>query len=1128
MSIDANGDNSTGRDGSDLQPPPHVPDHELVRFIAKGGFGSVWLARNIMGTFRAVKVVYRADFGSDADYNREFEGLRKFEPVSHSHDDVIDILQIGRNDDTGYFFYVMQVADDLVSGQQINPETYQAKTLESELARRGGRLPFAECLGIGLAMADGLRHLNDHGLIHRDIKPANIIFVNGIPKIADIGLVTNVGNPTSVVGTKGFKDPEAPPWTVQADIYSLGKVLYEISFGKDRESFPRVPTGLEEFAEHKWLLELNEVSNKACDLRFRRYKTVAELHADLKLLEARQSLIRVRALERRLALAKRIALAAGLVLLVVGAGFFEARRAAKEATRRQAASYVTVGAQAMSQGDLIGSLPWFTAALVLEKSDHDREPTHRLRIGSVLRQCPRIIQMWFHDSPVRAVDVSPDGQHVVAGDDAGNVSIWDIKSGARVALLTGHSTSVVSVAYSTDGHRIATASHDKTVRVWNTSDWVTPEVIVHSNKVQCAKFSPDGTQLLTTAWDDIVRRFNAVTGSPIGSPFTNTYKDLNYAIFDPKAERIVTTSLDGKTALVLNAATGKRIAVLRHESWIFQAAFSPDGLLVATASFDRSAGIWDAETGFLVQRLNHPQHVRSIRFSPDGRYLVTACDDLTARLWNVRTGEEAGPPLKHSGYLYEAVFSPDGRRIITTTVQGVMSVWDLSPNNWLPAPTKASYSIDGNRSVTFQTNLVQIWDAATERELGSFSVTNFAIADVRLNRKGSHFLVISSKVPGPRNTSRLAQLWSWDKSKAPTPGTMFVCDESITNAVLSRDGGKVTTFLGKVAWLRDARTGTREGLPMIHSRDVKMANWDSKARLLLSWSGNVTYLWDPNSGAHRELSLDGVVSHAEFSYDGRYVVSCCQDPERTPLYAVLWNLETSSTNRLNHGDGVRHASFSTDGKRIVTSSEFKTAQIWEAETGKLLRVLHHDDEVSASAFSRDGGWVVTACRDGTARIWEVETGDPVTPPIKSRWGTSVTDVQFIGEQKDILMHRLQRDERATASLRLDTNNVKTLELIAGLLSGHRSDQTGNALPLQKDTLHRAWTNLFDNPAISFDNSLEARIQWHDGQAATGETAKDWFAVLFHLDRLIELQPDDQSLRARRDEAQKQWEKEKVK
>src|SRR5258706_8424015 len=243
--------------------PPVVPDHELLRCVGRGSYGEVWLGRNVMGSFRAVKVVYRASFESERPYEREFSGLQKFEPVSRTHPGLVSLLHIGRNAEGGYFYCVMEVADDVAKGQAIEPENYRPRTLASEIAQRG-RLPLGECVELGMALAAALGHLHSRGLVHRDIKPSNIIFVSGAPKFADIGLVTQIGSKVTFVGTEGYLAPEGPGGP-SADLYALGKLLYEISMGKSAEQFPELPTRLREMPEAAGLMGLNGIVLKACE-----------------------------------------------------------------------------------------------------------------------------------------------------------------------------------------------------------------------------------------------------------------------------------------------------------------------------------------------------------------------------------------------------------------------------------------------------------------------------------------------------------------------------------------------------------------------------------------------------------------------------------------------------------------------------------------------------------------------------------------------------------------------------------------------------------------------------------------------------------------------------------------------
>src|ERR1035438_10468362 len=199
---------------------PKVPDHELIRFIGSGSSGQVWLEKNALAPYRAVKIVQEQVFKHRRPFEREFNGILKFEPVSRLHDGLVDILQVGRNEDAGYFYCVMELADDVATGPNILPATYSPRTLEQDKDRLK-RLPVAECVRLGAAIASALGFLHRNGLFHRDIKPSNIIFVNGMPKLADIRLVTDASEGRSLVGTDGFRAPEGSG-SVRADIYALG------------------------------------------------------------------------------------------------------------------------------------------------------------------------------------------------------------------------------------------------------------------------------------------------------------------------------------------------------------------------------------------------------------------------------------------------------------------------------------------------------------------------------------------------------------------------------------------------------------------------------------------------------------------------------------------------------------------------------------------------------------------------------------------------------------------------------------------------------------------------------------------------------------------------------------------
>jgi CHASE2 domain-containing sensor protein len=261
---------------------PEIPDHEMIRCIGEGAYGQVWLARNAIGLFHAVKVVYRSRFGVAEPYDRALRGIQKFMPVSRSHEGFVHILHVGRNDRAGYFFYIMEAGDDQKTGQQIESASYAAKTLGSEIRVRG-TIPPRECLNHLLAITEAVERLHQQHLIHRDIKPDNILFVNQRPKLADIDLVTDLSasGKVSLIGTEGYMAPEGPG-TAAADVFSLGRVLYVAITGKPAVQCPELPTNVTSHPDCALFFELNQIVCKACEFDLeRRYSTAAEMRSAL-------------------------------------------------------------------------------------------------------------------------------------------------------------------------------------------------------------------------------------------------------------------------------------------------------------------------------------------------------------------------------------------------------------------------------------------------------------------------------------------------------------------------------------------------------------------------------------------------------------------------------------------------------------------------------------------------------------------------------------------------------------------------------------------------------------------------------------------------------------------------------
>jgi serine/threonine protein kinase len=264
--------------------PPMIVGYELLREIGRGGYGTVFLCRRCdSGKFYAAKVVYRNRFENEEPYLRELDGVEKFKTLGRNSEFVLKVADLFENKAEGYFCCVMELADDAIEGRPFNPAIYEARTLKYELEKSGRRqrLPAAKCIEIGLAIANGLQILHSERLVHRDVKPSNIIFVNGVPKLADIGLVTDHEGTLTIYTPQAYSAPE-PKHAARADIYSFGKVLYEMCTGLPVERFPSLPTGFKDWEDHALRLQINKIVAKASAVELReRHASFADLIEDL-------------------------------------------------------------------------------------------------------------------------------------------------------------------------------------------------------------------------------------------------------------------------------------------------------------------------------------------------------------------------------------------------------------------------------------------------------------------------------------------------------------------------------------------------------------------------------------------------------------------------------------------------------------------------------------------------------------------------------------------------------------------------------------------------------------------------------------------------------------------------------
>ena len=984
---------------SDTNPPVRIPDHDLLRRIGRGAYGEVWLARGVLGTYRAVKIVWRGNLEQGRSYERELDGIKRYEKISRGHEGLVDVLHVGLVPSGECLYYVMELADDIQSGVQLgtsdSPSSYKPKTLR-DLHKNSGRLPVSRCLDIAARLAAALSQLHDSDLVHRDIKPSNVIFVDGQPKLADIGLLASASEECSFVGTEGFVAPEGPG-TVQADIYSFGKLLYEMATGLDRMEFPKLPPlaadsedAIAEFAE------LNEVLLRACDPKpENRYSSADELRRELLFLQGGRSVRKLRLLEQRTALARKVSLITAGAALIAIVAYFGSYRQFQRAQQAERKALTTVESLQLATSENNFRRDDSSTALAVLAHLVRENPTNKVAVERLLAALtwrnftlPRTEPIQTAGRPRLAIFNRDDSEVLTATYD-GVLQTWNATTGHLLVSNKFLDGRISWIDLSPDGKLAAVAGLGYSAIInSSTLQPTVPLMAPTTNRVASVQFSPNQKWMISAGTEGTTRLWEVNTGRQVGADIHNR-SSVRSASFSPDSSRLAAGLRNGDVRM-WEVPSGKAIdVVLRHKAIVWKVQYSPDGKLIATASDDHEGRLWDASTGTLLAIFPHKNCVVDVNFSPDGTKVVTASEDLTAVIWDVATGKQIGKALKHRNWIRQACFSPDGQRVVTASEDNTTRIWDAETTEPIVEPMRhptevihASFSHSG-RAIASSVSAaggeeVWIWDVATQGARGLPLLTRDQASAAEFSPDGRWIAV----------ACRSGAVRLWLRANYQGKEEVLPHDHEVRLLAFSSNGQKLVAVHQNDAVVWDLETRTRIGVPIVHQEEITSAEFSAdNSRILTASADGTAIIWDAQTGARLKQfppkdpsnnlkeAPPGDLSNAKFSPDNTMVVTASRNKS-----ATVWNIATEEAiAEFKHDHWVTYAEFSPDSTTVLTSSIDRSAIIWDIASGETVTVpLTHDSDIKTAHFSADGTKVITTSMDWTARIWDAKTGAPLS------------------------------------------------------------------------------------------------------------------------------------------------------
>lgn len=592
----------------------------------------------------------------------------------------------------------------------------------------------------------------------------------------------------------------------------------------------------------------------------------------------------------------------------------------------------------------------------------------------IFAQSPEIKVQIGHSGIITQVVLSPDGRLVLSASHDRTLKLWEVVTGRLIRTFEGHTGCVDAICFSPGGNYIFSGGEDETIILWETSTGnVLKKFKGNNNKVTSLSVSSDGSLLVSSAGSEI-KIWNANSAELI-STLEGKLSTVSKVVFSPDGKHIVSSS--SRDLVIWNTYSGNIEKKFEENSYgYYSPVFSPDGKYILTGSSDRIIRLWDIASGNIIRTFEgHESRITTVAFSPDGKFVLSGSDDNTVVLWDITNSNVVNTFISHSDGVRSVCFTPDGKYSLSSTGTEIMlsesesGRFIRSFEGHTRAISSIIYTPDGKYILTgcFD-NTLKIWEVSSGRLVNAFEGHTDLVKAVAVSSDGKYALSGAAD-----NTVRL-----WEISTAKLLKTFEGHENLVTSVAFSPDG----KFALSGSWdntvkLWNISTGKLYHTFRGHQWFVTSVAFSPDGNFAISGGyDNIIILWDLSKNKFLKIfEYTDRITTVAFSPDGNKILSGSSDNT-----LVLWDIKSGKIIKYfeGHGNYISSAVFSSDGKNILSGSEDNTVKLWEITSGKNIITLEvHNNPILSVCISPDGKFAFSSGADNKMKLWNLKSGNEI-------------------------------------------------------------------------------------------------------------------------------------------------------